>query len=368
MEKKQFDRDHPFFATITERYSLCREGSKKMTMHIVLDISGSGIQYRVGDSIGILPENEQEVVAKTLKAFGLDGEEQVIDKKGRSFSFLAFLQRHANLKTVSKKLAQELSKRSGKELDDSKEALSQHEVWDFLLQFPEVRFTAQEACELLMPLLPRFYSIASSQASVGDEIHLTVSHLNYETHGIGRVGVCTHYLCSSAPLGVPVIPIYVHPSHDFHLPENPGAKVIMIGPGTGVAPFRAFMQERESLGHPGENWLFFGEWTRKGEYFYEEEWTRWEKEGKVRLSLAFSRDQNEKVYVQHLMESSAEELYEWLQQGAYLYVCGDAHRMAKDVETMLHSILVSQGRMDEKTAFEYIKRLRQEKRYLRDVY
>lgn len=366
--EKQYDRDHPFLATLTERYSLCKEGSQKRTLHMVLNIKGSGIRYKVGDSVGICPTNDPQTVAKTLKALKASGSEQVADKKGRTFLLREYLAQHANLKTVSKKLAQEVWKRAQHSVEESKEWLLQFEVWDFLEMFPAAAFSAQEIVDLLMPLLPRFYSIASSQSLVGDEIHLTVSYLNYETQGVGRVGVCTHYLSSLAPLGEPCIPIYIHPSHDFHLPEDHQAKVIMIGPGTGVAPFRAFMQEREARGHEGENWLFFGEWTKEKEYFYQEDWERWESLEKIRLSLAFSRDQVEKIYVQHLMEKNSKEFYRWLTEGAYLYVCGDAHRMAKDVETTLHRILMQEGGMGEKEAHDYIKRLRQEKRYLRDVY
>jgi sulfite reductase (NADPH) flavoprotein alpha-component len=182
------------------------------------------------------------------------------------------------------------------------------------------------------------------------------------------LGTCTHYLCSLAELNVPEIPVYIHPSHDFKPPVESERAIIMIGPGTGVAPFRAFMQERVFKGHTGHNWLFFGEWTRKNEFFYEEDWLAWSEKDLLKLSLAFSRDQEAKVYVQHRMMEHAKELYKWIEEGAYLYVCGDAHHMAKDVEKTLHTILMQEAHLTESEAHDYIKRLRKEKRYLRDVY
>jgi sulfite reductase (NADPH) flavoprotein alpha-component len=217
--------------------------------------------------------------------------------------------------------------------------------------------------------LPRFYSISSSQRCVGEEIHLTVAPLEYESNGHKRRGVCTHYLCQLVELHDPVIPIFVQSSHGFNLPQDLHIPLVMIGPGTGVAPFRAFMQER-LLHHQskGRHWLFFGEWNRDYDFFYEEDWLEFSKQGHLRLGLAFSRDQEQKVYVQHKMWEAGEELFQWLEEGAYLYVCGDAQRMAKDVEVALQSIIQEFGKKEAQAAKEYIKHLRQQKRYLRDVY
>jgi sulfite reductase (NADPH) flavoprotein alpha-component len=375
---EQYDRNHPFLAKIAERRLLSKEGSAKETYHLVLDLKGSGLSYKVGDSIGVLPRNPSELAEHTLTSLQASGEERVIDKQGKEWPLREYLLTKANLRSVSRKMAQETLKRLvgdlQKELsallesEDAKERLHAFEVWDFLKRYAAAAFTLQETIDLMMPLLPRFYSIASSQPYVGEEVHLTVRLLSYESQGIPRVGSCTYYLCKEAPIEAPEVPIYVHPGNDFALPSSGDVPIIMIGPGTGVAPFRAFVQERKIQGHSGKNWLFFGEWTRGKEYFYEEEWNRFEAEGFVRITTAFSRDQPQKIYVQHRMEEHAKELFRWIDEGAILYVCGDAHHMAKDVEAMLHKIIMREGNLDEKAAQEYIKRLRHEKRYLRDVY
>lgn len=377
----QHDRLHPFMASIKERYSLSRLGSKKETVHIILDIAGSNLKYEVGDSIAVFPVNDASIVSRTLKALKATGDEIVHDKKGQRFTLKDFLTSHANLKGISRKTVQKLASRISEELraplemlleEGHKEALKEwmqsHELWDLIEHHREARFTPDEVVELVMPLLPRFYSIASSQKKTPDEVHLTVAYLRYETRGISRVGVCTHYLCQLAEIHQPKIPIYIQPSHDFKLPKDPNKDIIMIGPGTGVAPFRAFMEERESGNCSGQNWLFFGEWTKSHEFFYEEEWKRWQKLGMLRLDTAFSRDQPHKIYVQHLLEKNGKEIYQWLENGAYIYVCGDAHKMAKDVEETLRNIILTHGGKDLKQAQDYIKKLRTEKRYLRDVY
>lgn len=368
-------------ASIKERYSLSNLGSKKHTIHIALDIEGSNLHYNVGDSVGVYPINDEALVLRTLKALKASGEEMVHDKKGMLFKFKEYLTSHANLKGITRKtvikLASHLSEGARAPLnklleEGNKEAFKEwmhaHELWDLIESHPEVNFSPEEIVDLAMPLLPRFYSIASSQTTHPNEVHLTVAYLSYETRGISRVGVCTHYLCQIAELHRPSVPIYIHPSHDFKLTDDPKASIIMIGPGTGVAPFRAFMQEREARHDTGKNWLFFGEWTRSHEFFYEKEWKGWEAKGLLQLDTAFSRDQPHKVYVQHLMKEKGKEIYRWLEEGALLYVCGDAHKMAKDVEQALKEIVQEQSGRDEKAAQAYVKKLRAEKRYLRDVY
>lgn len=376
-----YDRQHPFMASIKQRYSLSKLGSKKETIHLIIDIKDSGLTYNVGDSLAVYPLNDAHLVNRTLKALKATGDERVFDKKGTLYTFKDYLTSHANLKGITKKTVNKLASHLNGELkffleelleEENKEALkewmSSHELWDLIESHPEVHFRPEEIVDLAMPLLPRFYSIASSQKLHPNEIHLTVAYLRYETRGISRVGVCTHYLCQLAALHHPIVPIYIHPSHDFKLTNNPGASLIMVGPGTGVAPFRGFMEEREACGHTGKNWLFFGEWTRSHEFFYEEEWKRWENKGILKLDTAFSRDQAHKVYVQHLMREKGAELYRWLEEGAIVYICGDAHQMAKDVEQTLKDIVQEHGGYDAAGAQSYIKRLRAEKRYLRDVY
>lgn len=360
-----------------ERYSLCHNGSGKSTQHVVLDLKGSGITYEVGDSIAVFPVNDPKVVEKTLTAMHASGDELVSDKNNpETIALTTYLTKNANLTDISRKLLTEVGKKQpdGRidTLLEDKELLKDyqntHEVWDFLQEFPQARFSPQELVDLLMPMLPRFYSIASSQLEVGEEVHLTVALLNYVAGGELRLGVCTHYLCNLVPLNEPVVPVYIQPHKGFTLPENDDTSIIMIGPGTGVAPFRAFMQERIKKGGKGKNWLFFGEWKMSENFFYGEYWRGLEKQGLLRLDTAFSRDQEYKVYVQHKMRAHGADLFKWLQEGAVLYVCGDAHRMAKDVDASLHEIVKDFGHMTEEEAKAWIKNLRNEKRYLKDVY
>lgn len=374
------DRKHPFLASIQERYPLSLPGSLKETLHVVLNVEGSGIQYRVGDSIAIYPQNDPALVERTLAALKATGSE-LVEKKGERLSFAEFLSSRANLKGIARKFLHSLAERvtgKGAEFlqklmdEENKEAFKEwahsHEMWDLLQAFPDAFFSPQEFADLLMPLLPRFYSIASAQSVVGDQVHLTVAYLRYETREIIRLGVCTHYLCQLAPMHKRVVPVYHQPSLHFQLPSDGDTSIIMVGPGTGVAPYRGFMQEREQANARGKNWLFFGEWTRAKEFFYQEEWEKWKSEGLLKLDVAFSRDQTEKIYVQHKMIEAGRELYSWLEEGAVLYVCGDAHRMAKDVDLALHQIIEKELGQGEAAARDYIKRLKAEKRYLRDVY
>lgn len=381
---ESYSKQHPFLASVQARYALSKPGSQKNTQHLVLDLRGSGIRYEVGDSIGVFPKHDLDLVNKTLQALKATGQEIIQNKQtGELISLSDYLTSKANITDISPKLFREIAARQPdadkkhalEELrqESNREAckayLQKHEVWDFLLANEEVALTLQEFADLLMPLLPRFYSISSSQRYVGEEVHLTVAPLEYESNGHKRRGVCTHYLCQLVELHDPVVPIFVQSSHGFNLPQDLHTPLVMIGPGTGVAPFRAFMQER-LLHHQskGRHWLFFGEWNRDYDFFYEEDWLEFSKQGHLRLGLAFSRDQEQKIYVQHKMWEAGEELFQWLEEGAYLYVCGDAQRMAKDVEAALQSIIQEFGKKEAQAAKEYIKHLRQQKRYLRDVY
>ncbi len=375
-----FNRQNPFIAQIADRYFLTKPGSLKRTEHIVLDLAGSGLKYEVGDSVAILPVNDPSLVAKTLKAMKASGEEMVVDKRsGDSHLLMDYLTKKANLSSVGKPLLKEVVQRQSDERkraelfslleEGNKERLKQfigeRELWDFLEEQREVSFAPEELCQMLQPLLPRFYSIASSPAVSPDEMHLTVAYLEYTTNGQNRKGVCTNYLCETAPLFERSVPIYIQPHKGFTLPEKPDAPIIMIGPGTGVAPFRGFMQERIAKGAAGKNWLFFGEWNRAYDFFYEEYWVALQAAGKLKLEAAFSRDQAHKVYVQHRMLENGPEFFRWLEEGAYVYVCGDAERMAKDVDEALHAIIETHGGTDAKA---YVKQLKAGKRYLRDVY
>lgn len=352
-----FSRESPFYARIRERYSLNRPGSAKDTQHIVLDLSGSGLTYRAGDCVAILPTNDAELVERILNAIGATGDEEIVDTRRESRTALrSYLTHSAELGQVTKGLMRLVQR----------EAVGHH-VWD-LLEESDSSPSPQELVDQLLPLMPRFYSIASAQSAVGDEIHLTVANFRYLSNAIERAGVCTHYLCEQAPLREAIIPIYLQPTRHFLLPKRGDSPIIMIGPGTGVAPFRAFLQERMATGATGGHWLFFGEWTRQCDFLYQEYWEEQVSKGSLRLSTAFSRDQAEKVYVQHRMWEERADLWNWLQQGAYLYVCGDAKRMAKDVEAMLLLIAEEQGNLPKGEGRTWVKELRRDGRYLRDVY
>lgn len=378
-----YNRQHPFLASIKERYSLCKPGSFKRTHHVVLDIKGSGITYQVGDTLGIYASHDPKLVERTLLALKATGNEEVVDRHtDQVYSLREFLRRKANISDVHRKLIHELANRQtnaakkaalAKLLDaDNKDGLKAYaglrEVWDVLEEHHEVYFTPMEFAQIISPVFPRFYSIASSMDAVGEEIHLTVSYVRYDSLGHERLGVCSHYLCDLSPLHEAMIPLYVHPHHGFTLPADPNASIIMVGPGTGIAPYRGFMQQRMVTGALGRNWLFFGECNRAYDYFYEDFWMELQRKGKLRVDVAFSRDQPEKIYVQHRMFEHAQEIFAWLEAGAYFYVCGDLHHMAKDVEAALCQILQLEGKMDEASAMQYIKNLRASKRYLRDVY
>jgi sulfite reductase (NADPH) flavoprotein alpha-component len=379
-----YSKQNPFLASVKDRYSLSKQGSKKNTQHLVLDLRESGIRYEVGDSIGVFPLHDCDLVNKTLQALKATGNELIQNKQtGERLSLVDYLTAKANITDISPKLLREVTARQPNidkkhELEElqqeshreaCKAYLQKHEIWDFLQSHEEVIFQPQEFADLLMPLLPRFYSISSSQKFVGEEVHLTIAPLEYESNGHKRRGVCTHYLCQLAELQSPVVPVFIQPSHGFCLPNDPHTPMIMIGPGTGVAPFRAFLQER-ILYHQskGKHWLFFGEWNQTYDFFYEEDWKEFSQRGDLRLELAFSRDQEQKIYVQHKMWEQGVKLFQWLEEGSYLYVCGDAQRMAKDVEATLLAIIQEFGKKDIQAAKEYIKSLRQQKRYLRDVY
>jgi sulfite reductase (NADPH) flavoprotein alpha-component len=242
------------------------------------------------------------------------------------------------------------------------------EVIDPLLEHPEARFTPEEFVKLLRKLQPRLYSIASSPRVYPEEIHLTVATVQYESLGRQRLGVCSTFLADRVTEEIPVS-VFIHSAKHFRLPEDPSRPVIMVGPGTGIAPFRAFLQDRRALGATGKQWLFFGEQHAETDFLYREELEALHKEGTLhRFHTAFSRDQEEKIYVQHRMLEEAQELYNWLEEGAYFYVCGDASRMAKDVEQTLLQVIEVAGNKSLEEAMAYLEAMKKEKRYRKDVY
>jgi sulfite reductase (NADPH) flavoprotein alpha-component len=240
------------------------------------------------------------------------------------------------------------------------------ELIDLFLEYPQPDLSVEDFTGLLRPMPPRLYSIASSLSAHSDEVHLTVAVVRYDTHGRKRKGVCSSYLAERVG---DTIPCYFHPNKNFKLPEDSDKPIIMVGPGTGIAPFRAFIEERQATGAPGKNWLFFGDRSHRTDYLYGDEWVEYKKDGILNeLDLAWSRDQTEKVYVQHKMLEKGAALWDWLQNGALFYVCGDASRMAKDVDQALRTIAQQEGAMSEEDSAVWVKTLQKERRYLKDVY
>jgi sulfite reductase (NADPH) flavoprotein alpha-component len=374
-----FDRHNPYLASLKKIYKLNKEGAAKETYHVILHAL---LDYKVGDSVAVMPTHDPELVLKTLKSLKINGLEKIVDKKTKiSRTLIEHLSSYANITKLHASLVEEVKNKTVNEekkkwLEElinraERESLNaymhSYEVWDFLQEHADCSFSAQEIADILPPLLPRFYSIASSKNYCKDEIHLTVAITDYISRGIQRNGVGTHYLCRMIKEGQCNVPIYIQDSSGFTLPEGE-PPIIMIGPGTGVAPFRAFVQERMARKSKGLSWLFFGERNEKTDYFYEEFWKEAQNSSNFRISTAFSRDQAHKIYVQDRLHENAKEIFSLMQGGAYVFVCGDAHRMAKDVEISLLHIIQNEGGFSEEEARSYLKNLRKIKRYLRDVY
>ncbi len=335
------------FAKIKERFRL-NPLSGKETWHVVLDLSEIPLTYQVGDCLAIYPRNDASIVEEIVSSLHASEEEKVFDKELNEHTFHHFLTTQANLSRITRKLLKHYLQESS---DESLPA--------FLQRHNHLQISPQELCASLAPMLPRFYSIASSMQEVGKEAHLT----------IGRVGLCSTFLCNAAPLHQPIIPIYLQESRHFRLPSSSfNAPLIMIGPGTGVAPFRGFLHERIAKSACTKNWLFFGERNFEHDFYYKEYFQSLLNDGLLRLDLAFSRDQQHKIYVQDKMAEKGREIWQWLQEGAYIYVCGDAKQMAKAVDKTLLQIVQTEGTMDVDKARIYLKQLKEQHRYQKDVY
>ena len=354
---------------------LMTQGSDKETRHFELSLKDSDLHYLPGDSLGVLPINCEWVVSNLLSAVGLSGEETVEVGEESLLLKLALMNRLActvlskmqikkfNEFAQSKKLANLLELVNKDELV---EYMWGRELIDLFLEFPQPEMSAQDFVSLLRPMPPRLYSIASSISAHPKEVHLTVAVVRYVGNGRKRKGVCSSYLAER--VGDTIL-CYFHPNKNFKLPEDSSTPIIMVGPGTGIAPFRAFIEERKALGSSGKNWLFFGDRTKNTDYLYGDEWEAYQKDGILNhLDLAWSRDQAEKVYVQHKMLEKKGELWSWLNDGAVFYVCGDASRMAKDVDQALRYIAQSEGGLSEEDAGFWVKNLQKERRYLKDIY
>ena len=362
-------------SAILERRCLVPDGTGRRCFHLTLGLEGSDIHYRVGDSVGVTTKNNEEEVEEFL---GLvpGAEIEVADRKGNKASWGAFLREKANLATVNRKLIETVAEKGQNaflkgllaDREGLKVYLGSFHVIDFLQEFKDVVFTPEELAPLMMPMMPRFYSVASAQEVVGNQVDLLVADVHYEMRGKERRGVASHQLCHVLPLNEPVIPLFHQAAHAFALTDDLQAPVIMIGPGTGVAPYRGFLQERVRKGASKRNWLFFGEWHQHSHFYYQNEWQKWAEAGCLKMSTAFSRDQQHKIYVQHRMKEEGQQLFQWIEEGAYIYVCGDASQMARDVEDALLEIFETEGKMGVEEAHQYLKSLRAAKRYQRDVY
>lgn len=375
--KPKYNRKNPFATTLTVNRLLTAENSSKETRHYEFSLKGSGLTYEAGDALNVIPQNCPQLVDDIIKAIACTGnEDEPVNSELMPLS--EALRTHFEIKLPSKELLQEIAKRSGDpELNEllnsgDKDKLSNY-LWgrdtlDLLLQFPAIEFSAAEFIALLKPLQHRAYSISSSGKMHSDSVHLTVASVRYNSHNRDHKGVCSTYMADLLDENTEV-KIFFSPNKSFRVPEDNTLPIIMVGPGTGIAPFRAFLQERKYRKATGKNWLLFGDRNSATDYIYQDEIEAMQKDGILnRLDLAFSRDQEEKIYVQDRMRENGEEMYSWLEQGGAFFVCGDATYMAKDVDTALHDIIEQHGNKTAEQAIDYVNQLKKEKRYVRDVY
>ncbi len=376
-----FNLKNPCLATMKVARKLSKEGSPKDTRHFEIDLRGSGLHFEPGDSLAVLPTNCPELVQDILNTQGWSGDEPVEDLNKKPSSLREALTTTCNLAAADKKLLSAIVEKTGNAPElakllepERKDQLAQHlhgrEIIDFLIDFPDAKFQPQEFVSLCKKLLIRLYSISSSLKANPDSVHLTVATVRYHTFGRDRKGVASTFLAERVDLSQTVIPTFIKEGKGFRLPApDDETPVIFCGPGTGIAPFRSFLQEREATHAKGKAWLFFGEVSSKTDFFYEEEFHAYLQSGVLtKLTTAFSRDQAEKIYVQHRITEAAAELWEWLEAGAIFYICGDASRMAVDVDKALHTVVETAGGKSPEEAAEYIEQLRKDKRYRRDVY
>jgi sulfite reductase (NADPH) flavoprotein alpha-component len=373
-----FHRGNPFPARLITNRKLNGPGSAKDTRHFEISLEGSGLAYEVGDALGVMPTNCPALVNDLLQALGCDGEEAVTNPQGKEVSLRNALLQGYHITHIPTTLLEVFAQKSGdtnmRELllperkPDLERYLYGREIIDFFHQFPNVKLEPAEFVAALRKLQPRLYSISSSPKAHPGEVHLTVAVVRYESHGRERKGVCSTFLADRVKNTIQV-PVFVQTSHGFRLPQDTERPIIMIGPGTGIAPFRAFLEERRAIGARGRNWLFFGDQQHACDFLYREELDGMLADKTLtRLDTAFSRDQKEKIYVQNRMLENAGTLWQWLEEGAHLYVCGDAKRMARDVDAALHEVIKSSGGRNSDQAAEYVQKLKSEKRYQRDVY
>ncbi|MBA2877854.1 sulfite reductase (NADPH) flavoprotein alpha-component [Anoxybacillus kamchatkensis] len=372
-----YSRKHPFQAEVLENINLNGRGSNKETRHIELSLEGSGLVFEPGDALGVFPKNDPELVDAMIEKMKWNPDILVsIEEKEEPLR--EALMSRLEITVLTEQLLQAFATFSGdpdfhallssEQEAKRKEYMKGRDMLDVLCDFGSWEMTPQQFVSSLRKLQPRFYSIASSLLAYPDEVHITVGAVRYEAHGRLRKGVCSTFCAERLHIG-DKLPVFVHQNPNFKLPKDTHTPIIMIGPGTGVAPFRAFMQEREAIGARGKSWLFFGDQHFVTDFLYQTEWQTWLKNGVLtKMDVAFSRDAKEKVYVQHRMIEQSKELFRWLEEGAAVYVCGDKQRMARDVhETLIH-IIAKEGKMTNERAEAYVADMQKQKRYQRDVY
>lgn len=379
--KPLYNVKNPFIAKLKHAHDLSAPGAPKHTRHYEIDLAGSGLEYLPGDSLAVLPTNDPALVDATIAALGLTGTETVTHPKNASqVPLRQALIEGSSITEVDNKLVKAIVEKTagnsplaGLHVPEQKEELKKY-LWgrfviDLLLENPTAKFEAQEFVSVLKKLNIRLYSISSSLKAHPEEVHLTVATVKYESFGRERGGVASTFLAERLTSETP-IPVFVNLGKGFRLPDPAEeTPVIFCGPGTGIAPFRAFLEERKATSAKGKAWLFFGEVSEKSCYFYKDEFEGYLQDGTLeKLTLAWSRDQAEKIYVQHRMLENSADFYAWLEQGAIFYVCGDASRMAHDVDKALHKIIEKEGGKTEEEAIAYVAAMKEAKRYRRDVY
>lgn len=370
-----YGKKNPFPAEVLEKVNLNGTGSAKETIHLELSLASSGLSYEAGDALALIPTNREHDVSRILEATGLSATTEVTTKTGTGTLENA-LRHELDITALSKRVVEKYNAIAESEklaalLNDKAELnnyLWGRQIVDLFREFPVKGLNAEQFVGLLRKLPPRLYSIASSIAMHPEEVHLTIGAVRYNSHNLDRTGVASTHVADVLEPGT-TVPVFIQPNKNFKLPVNDNTPVIMVGPGTGIAPFRSFIEERAANKSPGKNWLFFGDQKSQFDFLYQLEWQQYAKDGILsRIDTAFSRDQEEKIYVQHRLLEHAEEIWNWLEQGAHFYVCGDASRMASDVHQALIECVMKGGRLKADSAEAYLDELKKKRRYQRDVY
>ena len=376
-KEKKYSKANPYQAEVLENINLNGRGSNKETRHIEFLLDNFGEEYEVGDCLVVLPQNDPALVELLMSTLGWDPGDQIqISEDGDTISLEEALTSYFEITKLTRPLLQNAAAYFDNEALEDKVQDSEwiqnyiegRDFIDLLNDFPPEELEPEDLYQILRKLPPREYSNSSSYQSLPDEVHITVGAVRYNTHGRDRSGVCSVQFAERIQPG-DTVPIYLKRNPNFKFPKDGDTPVIMIGPGTGIAPFRAHMQEREESGYKGNTWLFFGDQHFTTDFLYQTEWQEWLKDGVLeKMNVAFSRDTDQKVYVQHRIAEHSKEFNEWLEKGASIYICGDEKNMAKDVHQAIRNVLVKEQNLTEEDAESYLKQMKKDKRYQRDVY